>query len=1139
MSQKEQGGQELLTHLEKMPPGQIYLAAHKKHTLSGFSLCPHVTVKDVCWSDDGSLLNVDNKSDRYYEVGISLDGENLRFTCDCKNWTRQSQCPHVVCVLASLKKAVSPESLNYLHFSAKYLDEIRALLGLLRKQRQPAPAKPCLDRPASLKSRFCLVLEKKEHSLRMAVTRDGIPVSTFTPGLPFPLRIFLQRLPGYRLNSRLFEEFFQVCGKSSPVVFMDGLRSIPVVMDRHKRQTFLVRLDFTGAAVSISRTLTDGRPLDENAHVMGHYLFNLDERKAYGIEANTAWHFWTGMEEFAEFSPESGEISIQRGSGAIRIDPAFFNRMQFLIPESEKEVFLECLRFHVDGKEVRPADSPPRYRLHARASGFDAEKIEIRAEGYCDEIHFALSPEFYRIFTAQGLEGASPPLRTRKRSAVLYDVCFEAAGCGSGKELAKIMRGGLNNGDFIKRAVRQEFKRIVEAFAHEVQRKKSQLLVRNDGWTVAPIDGEVQSKLLEIPWKMFGPGIFSAATKPGEMHVPKKEFLRLLPALHKRLEEYGFGLFCDDKPVIPLRWDFSLDATRSTLDWFEIRPEIRCDGAMVDDEEFAMALKNGGFIDNGSSMRFLDEESGRVLAMFAEVRRKQKGDAVLIPRLQILDWLMLRKQGMEIRLSPEDERIMESLFSFEKIPPRPLPAGLKTELRHYQREGYAWLGFLYEHRFGACLADDMGLGKTIQAISLLAGLKEGRISARHGIESPHLVVVPPSILFNWENEFSRFYPGMKVTLYRGKERSTDFSGYDVVLTSFDIVRRDIEKLKEIFFHVMIFDEAQSVKNIKSDTTSAVRRLKGDFRLALTGTPVENHPGEYCSIMDLAVPGLLGDSAASLRKKGMENEGEIAMIVRKTKPFVLRRSKQMIAGELPAKVETDIYLDLTPRQKALYTRTVAEVRKTVDDAYRDRTPGQARIIALTAILKLRQICLTTRLLLPEARENSPKIDFLIEHLRELMNEGHSVLVFSQFTSFLDIVEEEMASHRIKFCRLDGSTPVAERKKLVTDFQAGDQPSAFLLSLKAGGRGLNLTRASYVFHLDPWWNPAVENQASDRAHRIGQTSKVNIIRLLMRHTVEEKMMALKEKKLRLYKALLEDAETGGMSVSKEDFYFLLDG
>jgi hypothetical protein len=801
MPAKESSRQELLAHLEKMPAGQIYLAAHKKNTLSGFSLCPHVTVKDACWSDDGSLLNVEIKSDRYYEVGIRLEGENLRFTCDCKIWTQQSQCPHVVCVLASLKKAVSPESLNFLHFSAKYLADVRALLGLRKKLPQSVSAKPCLDREASSKSRFCLVLERKEHSLRMAVTSNGLPISTFTPGLSFPLRIFLQKLPGYLLNQRLFEEFFQHCGESSPVVFRDGGREIPIVMDLNTRQMLLVQLDFTDGLVSISLTPADGRLLDESVFVMGHYLFDLNERKVYGIETNAAWHFRTGMEEFVKFSSESGEISIRRDTGAIKIDPAFFNRMQFLIPESEKDSFLESLRFRVDGKEVRPADSPPCYRLHARQSGFDAEKIEIHGEGYSDGTHFALSPEFSRVFTAQGQEGFSPSLRTKKRSALLHDVCLKAAGCGNGKELAKIMRCGLNNGDFTKRAIRQEFKRIVEAFAHEIQREKSRLLVLNGGWVIAPIDGKVQSKLLEIPWTMFGPGIFSTATKQGEMHVQKKEFLRLLPALHKSLEEQGFGLFYDDKPVIPVRWHFSLDATRSSLDWFEIRPEIRCEGAMVAEEEFAQALKTGGFIDNGSSVRFLDEESGRALVMFAGVKRKEKGDTVRIPRLQILDWLTLRKERVEVRLSPEDERIMESLFSFEKIPSCPLPSGLKAELRHYQREGYDWLGFLYEHRFGACLADDMGLGKTIQAISLLAGLKEGRIVGRHGIEAPHLVVVPPSILFNWENEFCRFYPDMKVTLYRGKERSTDFSGYDVVLTSFDIVRRDIEKLKEIFFHV--------------------------------------------------------------------------------------------------------------------------------------------------------------------------------------------------------------------------------------------------------------------------------------------------------------------------------------------------
>jgi len=375
-------------------------------------------------------------------------------------------------------------------------------------------------------------------------------------------------------------------------------------------------------------------------------------------------------------------------------------------------------------------------------------------------------------------------------------------------------------------------------------------------------------------------------------------------------------------------------------------------------------------------------------------------------------------------------------------------------------------------------------------------------------------------------------------VYRGQGRKTEFEGFDLVLTSYGVIQRDIEQLARLNFHVIVFDEAQAVKNIHAETTGAVRRLKGRFKVTLTGTPVENHLGEYYSVMDLALPGLLGNYELFRRGMGREGSGFLDLLVRRTRPFILRRTKDMIAAELPPKVETDLYLEMSPRQKALYARTVAQVKATVAEAYASKAPGQARIIALTAILKLRQICLSSRLMLTEAHDASPKIEFLVEQVQELFAEGHSVLVFSQFTSFLDLVQEALDGQRILNFRLDGSTPVSRRKALVESFQESTKPAVFLLSLKAGGRGLNLTRASYVFHLDPWWNPAVENQASDRAHRIGQQRQVTITRLLMRHSIEEKMMELKKRKLKLYRALLEDAESdAGQSLGREDFEFLL--
>jgi len=466
---------------------------------------------------------------------------------------------------------------------------------------------------------------------------------------------------------------------------------------------------------------------------------------------------------------------------------------------------------------------------------------------------------------------------------------------------------------------------------------------------------------------------------------------------------------------------------------------------------------------------------------------------------------------------------------------------LRADLRQYQREGYYWLAFLYEHGFGACLADDMGLGKTVQAICLLAAMKEGKVtppgSAPTGLKS--LVVVPPSLIFNWEREIERFYPNLGIRVYRGRGRSAGTGDYDVLIASYGLVRRDIAKLKQLRFNVIIFDEAQMIKNIFADTTHAVRQLKALFKIALTGTPVENHVGEYFSIMDTVLPGLLGDYREFQGRVRADAASVLPVLKERTRPFVLRRTKERILKELPPKIERDVFLELTEEQKRFYNRTVLEVRSTVDAAYRMKAAEQARIIALTAIMKLRQICLTPRLLVEELKEPSPKIEFLKEKLGELCDASHSSLVFSQFTSFLDLVEEELRTKGLPLFRLDGSTPVSKRKGIVDGFQESRAPAVFLLSLKAGGRGLNLTRGAYVFHLDPWWNPAVENQASDRSHRIGQENKVIVTRLLMRHTIEEKMTALKNRKACLYRALMDGP--GGCedrAITKDDFEFLLE-
>ncbi len=709
-----------------------------------------------------------------------------------------------------------------------------------------------------------------------------------------------------------------------------------------------------------------------------------------------------------------------------------------------------------------------------------------------------------------------------------------------------IIRSVTSSSDFLKRNVKREAKQLITHLAEAWNQSMIIVLATPDGWRLLKDDVRRQAKLMRILFEMFGLDAFVDGFVPIKVELATSKLLKELPQLSMRLQAEGFSLRIGSEPLTAAAWEFLLDATRSSQDWFELKPEIRCNGEILTDEELRGLMDGSGLLRRDGKLLLLDDVSAQVLAMFADAmpasgKKKKKGEneLVRVPRLQILDWLQLRSHGVRIRLSEDDSRILESLLNFSSIPERPLPQGLNAILRHYQVDAWHWLAFLYEHRFGACLADDMGLGKTVQGISLLAGIMSGELATAAAPGTPHLVVAPPSLLFNWEAEIARFLPAARVMLYSGSGRSTaEFAAHDIIITSYGIIQRDCELLAEQSFNVLIFDETQVVKNLQAATTNAVRKLRGAFTLALTGTPVENHLGEYYAIMDLCLPGLLGTREEFSRKISRDGAAGTARLIGRTRPFVLRRTKQLIAAELPPKIEMDIPLELTIKQRAFYQRTVEEVRGQVKEAYESHAPAQARIIALTAILRLRQICLAPALAAPGASDASPKLEFLAEQLAELRDEGHSALVFSQFTGYLDLIERGLKEQGFICQRLDGSTPVPQRKNLVEAFQNSAEPSVFLISLKAGGKGLNLTRATYVYHMDPWWNPAVENQASDRAHRIGQTEQVTITRLIMRHTIEEKMMALKAQKLQLYKAILEDgAGGGGAGLTREDFDFLL--
>ena len=669
----------------------------------------------------------------------------------------------------------------------------------------------------------------------------------------------------------------------------------------------------------------------------------------------------------------------------------------------------------------------------------------IRAECWWDECYAPpFEPAFSFFLYLERYRGLPVPLRTKKRKRVLRDIFVKLLTVSNPTEVESILRSNLSGRDFQRLDTKRAAKQVLKQFFSVYWDDDARLQFHCGQWKLLSVDKAQQAKMYLLPYEHFGSRIFEEMVRHDEMRLSLDVLHQGLPRLYDACQAGGIELFYQDKPVALPQWEFSLDAQRSGgIDWFELRPEIRCDGQLMTEADVHEVMQGSGVVEKDDIVHIFSVKAQESFRAFSSVYQQELVESgrekkwVRVPRLQILDWITLRKQGVKVTLSPEDEVILDRLLHLEHVEVPPLPHRLHAKLRGYQKNGYAWLAFLYQHRFGACLADDMGLGKTVQAISLLGGIKEGIIPALTNQPVPHLIVLPPSLLFNWEQEIQKFYPSLRVYLYVGVDRSPKFEGFDVVLTTYGVVRRDIENLESIPFNLIVFDEAQAVKNMYAKTTSAVRRLQAAFKMVMTGTPLENHIGEYFSLIDLCLPGLLGDYDKIKSNITSASTDFLDMLTQRTKPFVVRRTKEQILKELPAKIETDVYLDLTERQKYLYQQTIRQIRPTIEDAYCNKTKAQARIIALTAILKLRQLCLSPRLLFPDSHDSSPKITFVIERLSELMEAGHSALVFSQFTSFLDLVEAALASRHIPYCRLDGSTPTEKRKALIKKFQDGKE------------------------------------------------------------------------------------------------------
>ena len=574
----------------------------------------------------------------------------------------------------------------------------------------------------------------------------------------------------------------------------------------------------------------------------------------------------------------------------------------------------------------------------------------------------------------------------------------------------------------------------------------------------------------------------------------------------------------------------------SGIDWFDVSFAAVIDDVPVDALALVEALRAGRNL-----VRLRDGSEGVVPEAWVEQHRALleqgtlDGGLVRVPRNRALVLDLLLEGVADVDVDASFGRLRERLAGFAGVAPRAEPRGFRGELRQYQREGLGWLDFLRDLGFGGCLADDMGLGKTVQVLAAI-------IETRRRKESrPSLVVAPKSVVWNWLDEAAKFAPGLVVVDYNGPDRRArlgDLDRADLVVTSYATMRLDIAELSICAFEYVILDEAQAIKNPDSQVARAARALRGAHRLALTGTPVENHLGDLASIFEFLNPGML-DGVAALRRLASRRPpeaGELAPLARALRPFLLRRTKAQVLPELPARSEQVLKVRLEGAQRRFYDQLREGYRASLlARVERDGMSGSTMHV-LEALLRLRQAACAPGLVAEErAPDGSAKLDLLLEQVAEVCAEGHKVLVFSQFTSLLAMVRTRLDEAGIVHEYLDGQT--RDRKARVTRFQDDPACQVFAISLKAGGTGLNLTAASYVYLLDPWWNPAVEAQAIDRAHRLGQARAVTAYRLIAEDTVEDKILELQHHKRALLEGLFAEDAGRLASLTASDLAMLL--
>ena len=554
-------------------------------------------------------------------------------------------------------------------------------------------------------------------------------------------------------------------------------------------------------------------------------------------------------------------------------------------------------------------------------------------------------------------------------------------------------------------------------------------------------------------------------------------------------------------------------------------------------------LKDGSFInlEENKEIDFLDK---LVTGMDIDYKELERGE-VLLPasRSLYLNQLLKSKKGIQVTKNGEYREIVNSLDKEHLEDEIKIPEKLNNILRYYQKIGFKWLKILDSYKFGGILADDMGLGKTIQMLSVIVDyIEKTRIGKE--IKRTSLVVSPSSLTLNWQNEANKFAKDLKILVIRGtlserKKQIREIENYDLVITSYDLLKRDIDLYKEknYQFRYIIADEAQYLKNSNTQNAKTIKQIKADTRYALTGTPIENSLAELWSIFDFLMPGYLFSykqfktmyEVPIVKDNDEKSMAKLKMLI---EPFILRRSKKEVLTELPDKTITVLNNEMEEEQRNIYLTYLAHAKQDLLQEIELNGYEKTHMQILAVLTRLRQICCHPSLFIKDYKQGSGKLNQCMEIIQDAVEGGHKILLFSGYTSMFPLIEEELKNGKIRYFKLTGSTKVDERIKMVDEFNSNPDIKIFLISLKAGGTGLNLTGADMVIHYDPWWNISTENQATDRAYRIGQKNNVQVYKLITKNSIEEKIYELQQKKSKLVDNMLSTKTSFISKLSKEE-------